>query len=185
MLAFMTQNWWVIALRGLLAVLFGLAALIWPGPTVLVLVALFAGYAIVDGVFNLGALFLWGAAQQRRWAMILEGIIGIVAGVLALIWPEISVLIFVYLIAVWGVVTGIFEIIASIWLRQKMAGEIFLGLTGVLSLLLGVLLLFQPQAGVVGLAWIIGAYALIFGVLMIVLGFRLRSWGNNMPQEMI
>lgn len=167
--------WWLMAIRGLLAVLFGLAAFIWPGLTLLVLVYLFGAYALVDGVMAVVVAFQTRSYLRHWWVLLLAGIVGIAAGVVAFAWPGITALALLYLIASWAVVTGIFEIAGSFSGRLPVAQEWTLGLAGILSVLLGVLLIAIPAAGILGLVWLIGAYALAYGVLLIIRAFQFRT----------
>ncbi len=164
--AMLARNWWVLVLRGVLAVLFGLAAFFWPGLTALVLVSLFGAYA----------------KQERWWAVLLEGIVGILIGLLTFFWPGVTALGLLYFIAAWALVTGVFEIVAAIRLRREIEGEWLLGLSGVASVLFGLLLVIFPSAGVLSVIWIIGAYALLFGVIMIILGLRMRGRGGTVDR---
>jgi uncharacterized membrane protein HdeD (DUF308 family) len=175
MLIDLVRNWWAVALRGLFAVLFGLAALLWPGMTLAVLVILFGAYAFVDGVFAVIAAVRAAQAGQRWGAFVLEGVAGILLGAAALFWPAITALTLVVLIGAWAVVTGILEIAAAIRLRRELTNEWLLALAGALSVVFGVALLVQPGAGALALVWLIGAYALVFGVLLLGLAFRLRT----------
>ena len=175
MLDILARNWWAIALRGLFAVLFGIAAFIWPGLTLAVLVILWGAYALVDGIFNLVAAFRAAQMKMTWWPLVLEGILGIAAGVVAFFWPGITALALLFLIAAWAILTGIVEIIAAVRLRHAISGEWLMGLAGVLSILLGIILIVAPGAGAIAVVWTIGAYALIFGIVLIALGFRLRG----------
>src|SRR2546423_1350819 len=175
MLETLTRHWWVLAVRGALAVLFGLLALIWPGITVLALVALFGAYCLVDGVIAIGtALFGGVAAAGRRGWLVVEGIAGVVAGIITFAWPGITTLVLLWLIAFWALVTGVMEIVAAIRLRRELQGEWLLIVSGALSVLFGILLIVWPASGALALITLIGIYALIFGVALIALGFRLR-----------
>jgi len=179
MLEQLTRHWWVLALRGVVAILFALIAFSRPGITLVALVWLWGAYAFVDGVFAVIAA-VRSAEQHQRWGMLLlEGISGIAAGIIAFAWTGITALVLVYLIAAWAVVTGIFEIAAAIRLRQMIEGEWLLGLTGVLSILLGVLIAAWPGAGLLAWVWMIGAYALVIGIVLLVLAFRLRALGQG------
>ncbi len=180
----LARNWWAIALRGLFAVLFGVAAFVWPGITLVVLVLLWGAYALVDGIFALVAAVRAAERRGTWWPLVLEGILGIVAGVLTFIWPGITALVLLYLIAAWAILTGIAEIVAAVRLRRVLTGEWLLGLAGVVSIIFGVLLIVFPGAGALAVIWLIGAYALVFGIVLIVLGFRLRSWQHH-PNERI
>ena len=172
-----TRYWWVVALRGLAAVLFGIAAFAWPGVTLTLLVLLFGAYAVVDGIFAI--VYAFGSGRSNRGMLIVEGIVSILVGVIALVWPGITALAVLYLIAAWAVVTGILEIVAAIRLRKVIDNEWLLGLSGLASVIFGVIVAVQPGAGALGLIWVIAAYAVVFGVLLIALGFRLRASGRK------
>jgi uncharacterized membrane protein HdeD (DUF308 family) len=172
MLHTLATNWWALALRGLVAVLFGLLTFILPGITLVTLVLLFGAYALVDGIFNLIAFF---RVASHHWALLIEGVIGIIAGILTFAWPGITAVVLLYLIAFWAIFTGVFEIVAGIRLRKAIANEWLLILMGVLSLLFGVFILFAPGAGALAIVLWIGAYALVFGVFLLALAFRLRG----------
>jgi len=175
MLNLMTQNWWMLAIRGLVAVLFGIAAFLWPGITLWVLVALFGAYALVDGIFALFAAFTRDVERRRWWALLFEGLVGIAVGVLTFIWPGLTAFGLLYLIAFWAIVTGVLEIITAVRLRHEIRDEWLMALIGVLSIVFGFLLVAFPLAGALSVVWIIGAYALAAGVVMIALAFKLRS----------
>jgi len=172
----LSQNWWLVALRGVLAILFGVGAFVWPAITLLTLLVMFGIYAIIDGLVTAGTGLARTKDSPRWWAFLLEGLISIAAGVAVLIWPGLATLVLIYMIASWAVITGVLEIAAAIRLRHEITNEWFLGLGGLVSIGLGVLLFLQPAAGGLAVVWIIGAYALIFGVLLVILGFRLRNW---------
>ena len=172
----LSQNWWLIVLRGVLAILFGILAFVWPAITWLTLIIMFGVYAIVDGIIAIVTGFSRTRASSRWWVFLLEGLLGIAAGIVALIWPSLASLVLIYMIASWAVITGILEIAAAIRLRNEITNEWMLGLGGLISIILGVVLFFEPVAGGLAIIWTIGAYALIFGVLLLILGFRLRNW---------
>jgi uncharacterized membrane protein HdeD (DUF308 family) len=167
-------NWWALALRGLFGVLFGVAAFAWPGITLGALVLLYGAYAFADGVFALASALAGRTERLPWWALLLEGLVGIGVGVVTVFWPGITALALLYLIAAWAVVTGVFEIAAAIRLRREIRGEWLLALGGTLSVLFGLALVINPGAGALAMVWLIGAYALAFGVLLIALAFRLR-----------
>ncbi|MBW1779646.1 MAG: HdeD family acid-resistance protein [Deltaproteobacteria bacterium] len=174
MLTIITKNWWIYVIRGFLAMAFGLLAIVWPGLTIGVLVILFGIYVLFEGFLALSAAF---RNRQRKlwWVLLLEGISGIIVGLFAFIWPGITAVILLIFIALWALLTGILEIAAAIQLRKQVKGEWALGLTGALSILIGVILLSNPGVGVIAVVWLIGIYAILFGLLLTVLGFRARK----------
>jgi uncharacterized membrane protein HdeD (DUF308 family) len=177
MLDVLTRNWWVFALRGAAAVLFGVLALVWPTITLSALVLLFGAYALVDGVMSLGvAIFGGAAAEGRRPWLVLEGIAGIGAGIVTFAWPGITTLVLLWWIAAWALVTGAFEIAAAIRLRREIRGEWRLALSGALSVLFGILLAIRPGEGAVAVAWLIGIYAIVFGAALLALAYELRRY---------
>ena len=177
MITTLAQNWWTLIVRGVAAIIFGILAYIWPDITFTVLVLFFGAYALWDGVFAvIGAFRTQG---ERRWALILAGLVGIAAGLITFFWPGAATLAILTIIAAWAIVTGVFEIIGAIRLRKEIEGEWLLLLSGSLSVLFGIALVIWPVAGLVAVTWMIGAYAIIFGILLIALGFRLRNWRGN------
>lgn len=169
----LVRNWWVIALRGVLGILFGLIAFFWPGVTMLSLVIVFAAYAIVDGIFAIIAA-VRAARHHERWILfVLEGLVGIAAGALAFSLPGLTVFVFVYLVAAWAVLTGGFMLSAAFFLHPT-HGRWWFGLGGIASIAYGLLLALMPLLGALVLTWWIGAYALVFGIAMILAAFRLR-----------
>jgi uncharacterized membrane protein HdeD (DUF308 family) len=173
MLHLLARYWWALALRGAFAVLFGLLTLFIPGITLLALVLLFGVYALLDGIFDIISAI---RSPSHHWAFVLEGIVGIAVGILTLIWPGITGLVLLYLIGFWSIFTGVLEIVAGIRLRQVIANELLLILMGVLSLLFGLFIIIFPGAGALAIAFWIAAYALLFGIMLIALAFRLRSF---------
>jgi uncharacterized membrane protein HdeD (DUF308 family) len=170
--------WWLVAIRGLLAVLFGLAAIVWPGLTLFVLVILFGAYALVDGVMAVIVSFQERKNVRQWWVVLLGGIAGIIAGVLTFVWPAITALVLLYLIAVWAIVTGILEIAAAFSGQLPVAHEWTLILAGILSVLFGVLLAILPGVGLLSLVWLIGIYALAFGIVLIIRAFQFKTAGT-------
>jgi uncharacterized membrane protein HdeD (DUF308 family) len=175
MLNVLARNWWVVLLRGIAAVLFGIIAFLWPGLTGFALVLFFGVYALVDGIFALVSAIRAAEARHRWWPFVVEGIIGIaIAAVVYFDW-RVAALALYYTIAVWALLTGIFEIVAAIELRKMISGEWLLILAGVLSIVFAALLVAYPSAGILTVIWLIAFYAVIFGVTLIALSFRLRS----------
>ncbi len=175
----LARNWWTVALRGAIAIIFGLAALFWPDITLTALIFIFAAFVLVSGVLLAIAAFRDGLTHTHGWIMLLEGAIGIAVGIMAFIWPGITALVLLYLIAAWAIVTGVLEIIAAIQIRKEIQNEWLLAIAGIASVLFGILLLVWPLAGALAILWIIGAYAIIFGILLLILAFRLRTWGTE------
>jgi len=174
----LAHNWWLLALRGLAATIFGILAFIWPASTLLGLMILFGAFAFVNGILSLMLAAKTPKGYPRFGSLILGGILGIIAGVVTFFMPAITALGLLILIAAWAILTGILEIVAAIRLRKEIVNEWLLALVGILSVIFGVLLLLQPAAGAVVLIWWIGAYALVFGILLLILAFRVRSWKN-------
>jgi uncharacterized membrane protein HdeD (DUF308 family) len=171
----LSRNWWALALRGILAVLFGLAAFFLPGITLTVLILLFGAFALVDGIFAIVAAVRAEGHDARWWLLLAEGVLGVLAGIVAFIWPGLTALALLYLVAAWAIVTGILKVVGAIRLRQEIEGEWALILSGVLSVIFGVLLAVMPGVGILALLWLIGAYAVVFGVLLIILAFQVRN----------
>jgi uncharacterized membrane protein HdeD (DUF308 family) len=164
-----------LLIRGIVGLVIGILAVAWPGITIAVLVGIFGLYAVIDGVTNLVLGVSHDRSRGRSWAQVLQGIVGIVAGVLAFIWPGITALWLVLFIGAWAIVTGALEIVAAVRLRKLIKGEWLLALSGVMSVLFGILVFAFPGAGAVGIAWVLGIYAAAAGLVLIALGMRLRT----------
>ena len=184
MLETLSRRWWAVALRGVAAILFGVLALVWPGITVFALVMVFGAYALVDGAFTLVAAFGdrdGGRTRGSRAWLFARGIAGILTGIIAAVWPGITALALLWLIAFWAMVAGVFDIVAAFQLRKEMRREWLLALSGALSVLFGVLLLVWPAAGVLTLVVLIGIAAIAFGITLLMLALRLRRAGRHDP----
>jgi uncharacterized membrane protein HdeD (DUF308 family) len=168
------KYWWTFVVRGLLAFAFGLIALVWPGITLIVLVALFGIYVIIEGVLSIVAA-ISNRWVRSWWVLLLEGLAGIVIGGIAFIWPGLTAVVLLVFIAIWAIFTGLLEIGAAVQLRKEIQGEWILALTGVLSILIGLILLINPGAGALAVVWLIGIYALLFGGLLTFLGLKFRK----------
>ena len=181
----LVRNWWVLALRGLIAALFGLAAFLWPGgigPQALaVLVALFGAYALVHGLFALGIAFMERGQFERWWVLqhwwllLLEGLAGIAAGIITLVWPSIAIGTLLYVIATWAIVNGLLEIGAAVWVRNIFRDASLPMVGGILSLIFGVILILRSDAPPLAVLWLFGAFAVSFGVLFTMFALRLRD----------
>jgi len=177
----LARNWWSLVIRGFLGILVGIMTFFWPGITLAALVFLFAAYALVDGVVSLVGAVRAVTAHERWGSLLLEGIVGIAAAVITVLWPAITALSLVFVIAAWAIVTGIAEIAAAVRLRRVISGEWLLMLSGIASVIFGVLIAALPVVGALVIALWFGAYALVFGVILVALGFRLRNWGKTLP----
>ncbi len=183
MLESYVRHWWTIALGGLLGILFGIVALVWPQVTLMALVYVFAAFAVLDGVLTL-FFSIATHKEDERWGMLAaSGIAEIVLGVVIFIWPQITAQIFVYMVAAWAIMTGVFEILAAADFRGVIDNGWLLILTGLLSVAFGVLLIVYPSAGAISLVWIIGLYAIVNGILDIVFAFRLHGLAKKVEKS--
>ena len=173
MLQTLSRYWWLILLRGIAAIVFGVLAFIWPGITLVTLVLFWGAFARVDGILALAHAIMGGNAGSRWW-LALIGIAGVAAGILTFMWPGLTALLLLTFIATWAIVLGIFQIIGAIRLRKEIDNEWTLGLGGLLSVLFGVVMLIAPGAGALGLIWAIASFAIVFGVLMVMAAFKLK-----------
>ena len=171
----LARNWWAILIRGIAAILFGICAFFIPGAALWALILLFGAYCLVDGVFAIVAAVR--AAQTReRWGQLLfRGIVGIVVAAITWFDPWLTAFALLYLIAAWAIVTGVLEIAAAFQLRRQITGEIWWVLAGLLSIVFGLFLFWQPRAGALAVLWVIAIYAVVFGIFLVGLSFRLRG----------
>jgi uncharacterized membrane protein HdeD (DUF308 family) len=169
-------SWWSLVLRGLAGVAFGVLSFLAPGISLAALVLCFGAYAFVDGIFALVMAFRKTERGERWWALLVQGIIGIAAGVATTFLPIVTALALVYVVATWAIVTGVLEIVTAVRLRKMIEGEWLLGLSGLLSVALGAALALFPGPGALALVVWIGAYAVLSGTILIALGVRARSW---------
>jgi uncharacterized membrane protein HdeD (DUF308 family) len=175
MLHALAKNWWLLLLRGIAAIVFGILAFIWPGLTLVTLVLFYGAFALVDGVLAVAAAITGGSSPVPRWWLAVVGIAGIAAGILTFLWPGITALVLLIFIAVWAIVLGVMEIYGAIKLRKEIDNEWLLILGGLLSVVFGIVLLVRPGTGALALIWVIGAYAIAFGVIYIALAFKLKK----------
>jgi uncharacterized membrane protein HdeD (DUF308 family) len=182
MLSSLTRNWWVAALRGVIAVGFGAAAFVWPGVTLDILIVLFGAYALVDGITTLMLGVLGVGSNERWWAAVLSGVVGVLAGVVTFAQPVATAVALVYVIAAWAMLTGGLQILAAIRLRELISDEWLLGLSGALSMLFGILLVTAPAAGVLALVFLFGYYAISAGLAQVGFGLRLRGLAQQRPR---
>jgi uncharacterized membrane protein HdeD (DUF308 family) len=171
----LARNWWTWLVRGILAIVFGILAFLWPGATILAIGILFGAYALVDGIFAIVAAVRAAETQQRWWPFVLEGIVGILIAAITFYDIRITLFALYFTIAAWAFLTGILEIIAAVQLRKHIANEIWLIIGGIASILFGVLMIYFPLAGALAIIWLIAAYAIVFGFIMIAFSLRLRA----------
>jgi uncharacterized membrane protein HdeD (DUF308 family) len=174
MLHALEQNWWLILIRGIAAIVFGVLAFVWPGLTLATLVILWGAFTLVDGVFAVFAA-IRGGTPAPRWWLAIVGISGIIAGALTFAWPGITALILLLFIAGWSIAVGVFQIVGAIRLRKEIDNEWLLILSGAVSVLFGLVLVAQPGTGALVLVWLIGSYAIIFGILLVAFALRLHK----------
>jgi uncharacterized membrane protein HdeD (DUF308 family) len=181
----LARNWWVLVVRGVFAILFGALAFVFPRDALFALVILFAAYAAVDGILAVVSAFRAAERRMSWWPFVLEGVAGVALAVVTVIWPGITALALLYLIAAWAFATGIFEIAAAVRLRKEIKGEFWLGLAGVLSIAFAILAVLFPGQGALAVVWVIATYALVFGVVLVALGLRLRGLRGRLetPEE--
>lgn len=172
------KYWWTFVLRGVLAILFGILAIMWPGVTLASLVLLYGAYALLEGILSVWSGISEYGERERWWMEILGGVFSIIVGIMTFAWPGITALALLYIIAFWAIFRGVLEIMAAIRLRKVIEGEFWLALAGIFSILFGVILIARPGAGAVALVMVIGGFAIAFGILLIVLGFRLKGFST-------
>jgi uncharacterized membrane protein HdeD (DUF308 family) len=171
----LARNWWAVLLRGVAGVLFGIATFLAPGISLAALVLLYGAYAFADGVFSIASAIRRHGSSDNWWLLLLRGLVGVAAGVLTVLWPGITALALLYLIAIWALIAGGLELGAAVRLRKIIGNEWLLALSGIASIAFGVLLLLFPGAGALAVVLWIGAYALVTGALLIALGIRLHA----------
>src|SRR5882724_1870977 len=172
----LAKNWWAVGLRGLAAILFGALTFSLPPVTLAALVLLFGAYALVGGGLSVIAAIRGRGQAEPWWALLLGGLVSISAGIVTFVLPGLTELALLYMIAAWAIITGILEIVAALPLRRRLKGETWLVLNGARSIAFGVLTILMPGAGALSVAWLIGAYAVVVGALLLGLSFRLRRW---------
>jgi uncharacterized membrane protein HdeD (DUF308 family) len=175
------RNWWLVLLRGIAAIVFGLLAWAWPGVTLVTLVLFWGAYALVDGVAALIGGWKTKDHGKPMWTVVLIGILGILAGIFTFLQPGITAIALLLLIAVWAIINGVFEIAAAIRLRKEIQNEWLLILSGALSVAFGVLMIVNPGAGAIAVLWLIGVFAVAYGALLVFLSFKLKKHSAATP----
>lgn len=178
----LAATWWVLLLRGIIAILFGVAAYAWPGMTLATLVMFFAAFVLVDGVFDVFAAFSGRKENENWWVLLLEGLLGIAFGVITWTRPGVTVVVLLLFIAFWALATGILRIIMAIRLRKEIEGEWWLILSGLASVLFGVVVMARPGAGALAMLWVIAAWAIITGIFLVILAFKARGFGKKLEE---
>ncbi len=183
-MTFGVRHWWGLLVRGIVAVLFGLLTLVWPGLTILALVILFGAYVIADGIMDLVAVFSRDpAVEEHRVYFTILGIVAIGAGIVTFAWPGITALALLYIIAAWAIVTGAIEVVTAIRMRRQMRHAWLFGLAGAVSVAFGIALAITPGPGALVITWLIGWYALVLGIILIVMAFRCPGVGTGRPRR--
>ena len=178
----LAKNWWLLLIRGLCAIVFGILTFVWPGITLLTLVLFYGAFVLADGILAIAAAIQGSKDAPRAWLIVL-GLLSVAAGVLTFVWPGITALVLLLLIAGWSIAIGVMQIYGAIKLRKEIDNEWWLIAGGVLSVLFGVILVVQPGAGALALLFVIGAYAIVYGIIMVIFSLKLRghSHGHATP----
>jgi uncharacterized membrane protein HdeD (DUF308 family) len=176
------NNWDLVLLRGIMAILFGIATLVMPAITLIVFVVLFGAFTLISGIITTIAAIKDRKEQSDWWLWLLLGLVGIAAGVLTFVWPNITAVSLFYVIVSWAIASGILEIMLAIQLRKVIEGEWLLVVDGILSVAFGILCMFQPAAGALSILWLIGIYAIVYGAALVVLALRLRNLESRITQ---
>ena len=174
----MAEHWWVVLLRGVLAILFGVLAYTWPGLTALILVTIWGAYALIDGIVGVVA------GIRGKWgSLVVLGVIGIAAGIVAFLWPGLTAITLLWVIAFWAIVAGVLQISAAIRLRKEVQGEWLWILSGILTVALGVLFFMYPGAGILSVTWLVAALAIVWGILLVMLSFKLKGLKGKLAAQ--
>ena len=181
MLGLVARDWWVFAIRGIAAIVFGILAFVWPETTLTVLVILFGAYVFVDGIALLVALARGDTLARHAWSVGIMGVLGIVAGVITFVAPGVTALSLLYVVAFWSIAMGTFQVIAAIALRRELDGEFWMALGGVVSIVFGVLLIAFPGEGLISLVWLVGIWSIVFGGSSLGLAYRLHEIAAALP----
>lgn len=170
------RNWWVLLLRGLISIAFGILILLQPGISLAALIICFGAFALADGILGVWTAFTGSKEHESWWVLLLEGLLGIGVGVLTFVAPGITALALLFYIAIWAIATGVLEIVAAVRLRKEIEGEWWLILCGIASVAFGVFLMAQPGEGALAVLWLIATYAIVFGLLLVLLALKARSF---------
>jgi uncharacterized membrane protein HdeD (DUF308 family) len=178
----LSTYWWVLLVRGVLAILFGIAAYAWPGMTLATLVSLFGAFALVDGIFNVLHAFSGRKEDEHWWVLLLEGLLGIAFGIITFQAPEITATVLILYIAFWAMATGVLRIVLAVRLRKEIEGEWWLALAGLAGIVFGVLMLARPGAGALAVLWLVATWAIVGGVFLVILSFKVKPLGGRLDE---
>ena len=176
----MLSYWWVLLLRGVLAILFGIAAYAWPGMTLVTLLTLFGAFALVDGIFNVFHAFSGRKEDERWWVLLLEGLLGIVIGVITFQAPEVTATVLILYIGFWAMATGVLRIILAVRLRKEIEGEWWMALAGLAGIVFGVFMVARPGAGALAVLWLVAIWAIVGGVCLVIFSFKVKALGGKL-----
>ncbi|UKJ09103.1 HdeD family acid-resistance protein [Solitalea lacus] len=180
MLQSLIRNWWVIFLRGLVALGFGIIAIIWPSITLIILLYFFGFYLIADGFIALLTVVLSWGRREDKWLLVLDGILSLGVGVIALQLPEAATISIAFMVGFWAIIGGIIKIAFSIHVRSEVKGEGWIAFSGVMTIIFGFLIISNPVAGAISLVWLIAAFSIVMGLMWVVTAFRIRSFGSRL-----
>jgi uncharacterized membrane protein HdeD (DUF308 family) len=176
----MLGHWWVLLLRGVLAILFGIAAYAWPGMTLVTLLTLFGAFALVDGIFNVFHAISGRKEDERWWVLLLEGLLGIVIGVITFQAPELTATVLILYIGFWAMATGVLRIILAVRLRKEIEGEWWMALAGLAGIVFGVFMVARPGAGALAVLWLVAIWAIVGGVCLVIFSFKVKALGGKL-----
>ena len=178
----MLSYWWVLLLRGVLAILFGIAAYAWPGMTLVTLLTLFGAFALVDGIFNVFHAFSGRKEDERWWVLLLEGLLGIAIGVITFQAPELTATVLILYIGFWAMATGVLRIILAVRLRKEIEGEWWMALAGLAGIVFGVFMVARPGAGALAVLWLVAIWAIVGGVCLVIFSFKVKGLGGKLDE---
>ena len=178
----MLSYWWVLLLRGVLAILFGIAAYAWPGMTLVTLLTLFGAFALVDGIFNVFHAFSGRKEDERWWVLLLEGLLGIAIGVITFQAPEVTATVLILYIGFWAMATGVLRIILAVRLRKEIEGEWWMALAGLAGIVFGVFMVARPGAGALAVLWLVAIWAIVGGVCLVIFSFKVKALGGKLDE---
>jgi uncharacterized membrane protein HdeD (DUF308 family) len=178
----LSTYWWVLLLRGVVAILFGVAAYAWPGMTLVTLVTLFGAFAFADGIFSLAQAFGGRKEHEHWWVLLLEGLLGIAFGIITFQAPEITATVLILYIAFWAMATGVLRIVLAVRLRKEIEGEWWMALAGLAGIVFGVLMVARPGAGALAVLWLVATWAVVGGVFLVILSFRVKALNGKLGE---